>query len=96
MVNQNTFQEDDRENRKVGDKLHYKPSKILGSGGNAYVFSGYFEKNKAVAVKRIQRSSLLGDMMLEEAKLMLSTDDHANIIRYYCSETSAKVDENFL
>ena len=88
MLNQNTFQEDDRENRKVGDKLHYKPSKILGSGGNAYVFSGHFEKTKAVAVKRIDRASLLGNIF-EEAKLMLNMDDHINIIRYYCSETDA-------
>ncbi|CAI4939927.1 BBT_HP_G0014210.mRNA.1.CDS.1 [Saccharomyces cerevisiae] len=60
--------------------------KILGYGSSGtVVFQGSFQ-GRPVAVKRMLIDFC--DIALMEIKLLTESDDHPNVIRYYCSETT--------
>ncbi|CCF58123.1 hypothetical protein KAFR_0D04760 [Kazachstania africana CBS 2517] len=62
--------------------------KILGYGSSGtIVFQGTFQ-GRPVAVKRMLIDFC--DVAYREIKLLTESDDHANVIRYYCSETTKK------
>ncbi|RLV92675.1 Serine/threonine-protein kinase/endoribonuclease IRE1 [Spathaspora sp. JA1] len=66
--------------------------KILGYGSHGtVVFEGTFE-NRPVAVKRMLLDFY--EIANHEVKLLQESDDHANVIRYFCSQTSES--EKFL
>jgi serine/threonine-protein kinase/endoribonuclease IRE1 len=68
-------------------KLKVYHNEVLGMGSHGtVVYRGSFE-GKDVAVKR-----LLGeffDIASQEVRLLQESDQHANVIRYYCSEHTA-------
>ncbi|CCC71484.1 hypothetical protein NCAS_0H01740 [Naumovozyma castellii] len=73
--------EKDLKNLTVSDK-------ILGYGSSGtVVFQGTFQ-NRPVAVKRMLIDFC--DVASREIKLLTESDDHKNVIRYYCSETTEK------
>lgn len=60
--------------------------KILGYGSHGtVVFQGTFE-NRPVAVKRMLLDFF--DIASHEVRLLQESDDHANVIRYFCSQLS--------
>lgn len=62
--------------------------KILGYGSSGtIVFEGRFQ-DRPVAVKRMLLDFCY--LALQEIKLLTESDDHPNVIRYYCSETTDK------
>lgn len=62
--------------------------KILGYGSSGtVVFEGRFQ-NRPVAVKRMLIDFC--DIASLEIKLLTESDDHANVVRYYCSERTEK------
>ncbi|KAI5963259.1 IRE1 [Candida pseudojiufengensis] len=66
--------------------------KILGYGSHGtVVFEGTFE-NRPVAVKRMLLDFY--DVANHEVRLLQESDDHPNVIRYFCSQTSES--ERFL
>lgn len=66
--------------------------KILGYGSHGtVVYQGTFE-NRPVAVKRMLLDFY--DVANHEVSLLQQSDDHPNVIRYFCSQTS--VSEKFL
>ncbi|EGV60443.1 kinase-like protein [Yamadazyma tenuis ATCC 10573] len=66
--------------------------KILGYGSHGtVVFQGTFE-NRPVAVKRMLLDFY--DVANHEVSLLQQSDDHPNVIRYFCSQSS--VSEKFL
>ncbi|KAL6453309.1 IRE1 Serine/threonine-protein kinase/endoribonuclease IRE1 [Candida maltosa Xu316] len=66
--------------------------KILGYGSHGtVVFEGSFE-NRPVAVKRMLLDFY--DVANHEVRLLQESDDHPNVVRYYCSQTSES--EKFL
>ncbi|KAM9305462.1 serine/threonine-protein kinase/endoribonuclease IRE2 [Gastrophryne carolinensis] len=69
---------------KVG-KISFSPKDVLGHGaGGTCVFRGRFD-DRAVAVKRIlPESFVLAD---REVQLLRESDEHSNVIRYYCTES---------
>ncbi|KAF2842666.1 kinase-like protein, partial [Patellaria atrata CBS 101060] len=63
---------------------------ILGSGsGGTFVFRGSFEKRE-VAVKRMLPQYF--ELASQEVSLLQQSDDHPNVIRYYCQQK----DQHFL
>lgn len=66
--------------------------KILGYGSHGtVVYEGTFE-NRPVAVKRMLLDFY--DIANHEVRLLQESDDHPNVIRYFCSQSSEK--EKFL
>ncbi|KAI5951402.1 IRE1 [Candida jiufengensis] len=66
--------------------------KVLGYGSHGtVVFEGTFE-NRPVAVKRMLLDFY--DVANHEVRLLQESDDHPNVIRYFCSQTSES--ERFL
>lgn len=62
--------------------------KILGYGSSGtVVLQGNFQ-GRPVAVKRMLLDFC--DLASQEIKLLTESDDHPNVIRYYCSETTEK------
>ncbi|CAG7727004.1 unnamed protein product [Allacma fusca] len=65
-------------------KISFDPSAVLGKGcEGTFVYKGKFE-NRAVAVKRI-----LPDCFAfadREVDLLKESDEHPNVVRYYCTE----------
>ncbi|XP_063790828.1 serine/threonine-protein kinase/endoribonuclease IRE2 [Pseudophryne corroboree] len=66
-------------------KISFSPKEVLGHGaGGTFVFRGRFD-GRSVAVKRILPESFtLAD---REVQLLRESDEHPNVIRYYCTET---------
>ena len=66
-------------------KFSYNPNIKLGKGSNnTTVFEGVFGPRK-VAVKRIDCENIdLGD---KEAELLLLSDIHENVVKYFCTGT---------
>lgn len=61
---------------------------VLGYGSSGtVVFRGNFQ-NRSVAVKRMLIDFY--DIASHEIKLLSESDDHPNVVRYYCSEVSQK------
>uniref|UniRef100_A0A8C5Q421 Serine/threonine-protein kinase/endoribonuclease IRE1 n=1 Tax=Leptobrachium leishanense TaxID=445787 RepID=A0A8C5Q421_9ANUR len=77
-------EERDSEEITVG-KISFFPKDVLGRGaGGTFVFRGRFD-DRSVAVKRILPESFtLAD---REVQLLRESDEHANVIRYYCTES---------
>ncbi|KAI9750174.1 MAG: bifunctional endoribonuclease/protein kinase ire1, partial [Candelina submexicana] len=64
--------------------LVVKNDKILGLGSQGtMVYEGSFE-GRAVAVKRMVRGQY--DIALQEVRLLQQSDDHPNVIRYFCQQ----------
>lgn len=62
--------------------------KVLGYGSSGtVVLQGKFQ-GRPVAVKRILLDFC--DIASQEIKLLTESDDHPNVVRYYCSETTEK------
>ncbi|AET41451.1 bifunctional endoribonuclease/protein kinase IRE1 Ecym_8164 [Eremothecium cymbalariae DBVPG len=62
--------------------------KILGYGSSGtVVFQGNFQ-HRAVAVKRMLIDFY--DVASHEIKLLAESDDHPNVVRYYCSEVTER------
>ncbi|KAG8557564.1 hypothetical protein GDO81_016659 [Engystomops pustulosus] len=72
------------EEMEVG-KISFSPKDVLGRGaGGTFVFKGRFD-GRLVAVKRILPESFtLAD---REVQLLRESDEHPNVIRYYCTES---------
>ncbi|XP_073416408.1 serine/threonine-protein kinase/endoribonuclease IRE2 [Dendrobates tinctorius] len=66
-------------------KISFFPKEVLGRGaGGTFVFRGRFD-GRSVAVKRIlPESFMLAD---REVQLLRESDEHPNVIRYYCTES---------
>lgn len=66
-------------------KISFSPKEVLGHGaGGTFVFRGRFD-GRCVAVKRILPESFtLAD---REVQLLRESDEHPNVIRYYCTES---------
>ncbi|XP_040296575.1 serine/threonine-protein kinase/endoribonuclease IRE2 [Bufo bufo] len=66
-------------------KMSFSPKEVLGRGaGGTFVFRGKFD-GRSVAVKRILPESFtLAD---REVQLLRESDEHPNVIRYYCTES---------
>ncbi|XBW35303.1 hypothetical protein QEN19_000870 [Hanseniaspora menglaensis] len=63
-------------------------NKILGYGSaGTVVYQGNFQ-NRPVAVKRLLLEFY--DIASQEIKLLTMSDDHPNVVRYYCSEVTDK------
>ncbi|CCH58122.1 hypothetical protein TBLA_0A03220 [Henningerozyma blattae CBS 6284] len=62
--------------------------RVLGYGSSGtVVYEGKFQ-DRPVAVKRMLLDFC--DLALQEIKSLTESDDHPNVIRYYCSETTDK------
>ncbi|NP_001085649.1 endoplasmic reticulum to nucleus signaling 2 S homeolog precursor [Xenopus laevis] len=74
----------DADEIRVG-KISFSPKDVLGHGaGGTCVFRGTFD-DRAVAVKRIlSESFILAD---REVQLLRESDEHPNVIRYYCTDS---------
>uniref|UniRef100_A0A8C7JBL4 non-specific serine/threonine protein kinase n=1 Tax=Oncorhynchus kisutch TaxID=8019 RepID=A0A8C7JBL4_ONCKI len=65
-------------------KISFCPSEILGHGTEGtFVFRGRFD-GRRVAVKRILPECF--DVAEREVQLLRESDEHPNVIRYYCTE----------
>ncbi|XP_075686613.1 serine/threonine-protein kinase/endoribonuclease IRE2 isoform X2 [Rhinoderma darwinii] len=66
-------------------KISFTPKEVLGHGaGGTFVFRGKFD-GRSVAVKRILPESFtLAD---REVQLLRESDEHPNVIRYFCTES---------
>ncbi|XP_053327152.1 serine/threonine-protein kinase/endoribonuclease IRE2 [Spea bombifrons] len=66
-------------------KISFSPKDVLGHGaGGTFVFRGRFD-DRLVAVKRILPESFtLAD---REVQLLRESDEHPNVVRYYCTES---------
>lgn len=65
-------------------KISFCPSEILGHGTEGtFVFRGRFD-GRLVAVKRILPECF--DVAEREVQLLRESDEHPNVIRYYCTE----------
>lgn len=65
-------------------KICYNANERLGSGGNGtVVFRGCFE-GRPVAVKRIL--PVCYTLAFREVQLLRETDEHPNVVRYFCME----------
>ena len=71
---------------KLGKKVRYDPSRIVGNGSYASVYEGLYENTKKVVVKRILRGQVDEMLLKEEVYIMLKADDHPNILRCLCCE----------
>nr|DBA19328.1 TPA: hypothetical protein GDO54_015184 [Pyxicephalus adspersus] len=74
----------DEEVMQVG-KISFFTKEVLGRGaGGTFVFRGRFD-DRPVAVKRIlPESFVLAD---REVQLLRESDEHPNVIRYFCTES---------
>ncbi len=72
---------------KIG-KLTYDPKQVLGHGcAGTFVYKGTFE-NRPVAVKRLlPECYTLAD---REVELLRDADQHANVLRYFCTESDSQ------
>merc|ERR1712051_1177058 len=70
-------------NIKVGNVI-FDPTTILGKGcGGTFVYKGKFD-NRDVAVKRVLAACFtIAD---REVELLRESDEHPNVIRYFCME----------
>ncbi|KAM4698524.1 serine/threonine-protein kinase/endoribonuclease IRE2 [Rhinophrynus dorsalis] len=69
----------------VVGKISFSPKDILGHGaGGTCVFRGMFD-DRLVAVKRILPESFT--FADREVQLLRESDEHPNVIRYYCTES---------
>ncbi|KAL6946507.1 hypothetical protein ACO0RG_000660 [Hanseniaspora osmophila] len=74
-----------KDNNLVNIKLS---SKVLGYGSSGtVVYQGTFQE-RPVAVKRLLLDFY--DIASQEIKLLSMSDDHPNVVRYYCSEQTDK------
>jgi hypothetical protein len=74
---------------RVG-KLEVVPEAILGYGSSGtIVYEGYLNGRK-VAVKRMLKEFFL--MAESETKLLIESDEHPNVIRYYATEDVRRLD----
>ncbi|KAK6481701.1 serine/threonine-protein kinase/endoribonuclease IRE1 [Huso huso] len=65
-------------------KISFKPKDVLGHGGEGtFVFRGRFD-DRNVAVKRILPECF--DFADREVQLLRESDEHPNVIRYFCTE----------
>ncbi|XP_029433055.1 serine/threonine-protein kinase/endoribonuclease IRE2 [Rhinatrema bivittatum] len=65
-------------------KISFHPRDILGHGaGGTFVFRGKFD-DRTVAVKRILQECY--NFVDREVELLRQSDEHANVIRYFCTE----------
>ncbi|KAI9693690.1 MAG: bifunctional endoribonuclease/protein kinase ire1 [Bathelium mastoideum] len=72
------------------NSLSIKTDRVLGSGsGGTFVFEGTFE-GRDVAVKRMLPQYY--ELASQEVNLLQQSDDHPNVIRYFCQQKDA----NFL
>nr|XP_046194436.1 serine/threonine-protein kinase/endoribonuclease IRE1-like [Oncorhynchus gorbuscha] len=73
-----------REREVEVGKISFCPSEILGHGTEGtFVFRGRFD-GRRVAVKRILPECF--DVAEREVQLLRESDEHPNVIRYYCTE----------
>lgn len=70
------------EMKKVGEKMSYDPEKMLGEGGFAFVYEGFFDGFK-VAVKRIQKEHLDDSLVERETDIMRLASKHSNILGFF-------------
>ena len=76
---------------RVG-KVKYYADQIIGRGSFGTVYSGnlrrgiYGGNNEPIAVKRIERGRVDESAIQREVELMQKAYDHANILRYFCTE----------
>ncbi len=68
----------------VIDKLIYSREEIIGRGAFSIVFSGLWNGDKPVAIKRIQRSPVVENVR-HELELMMKAN-HPNIVRIFTYE----------
>lgn len=73
--------------------LSYSREKIIGHGAFSTIFSGLWEGDKPVAIKRISRSLVVenGLKLRRELELMMKAS-HPNIVRIF----SCEMDEDFM
>lgn len=72
---------------KISDSLSITDY-VLGFGSHGtMVFKGYFE-NRPVAVKRMLIDFY--DVASHEIQLLQESDDHSNVVRYFCSQENNK------
>ncbi|XP_023670800.2 serine/threonine-protein kinase/endoribonuclease IRE1 isoform X1 [Paramormyrops kingsleyae] len=65
-------------------KISFSPTEVLGHGAEGtFVFRGSFDGRK-VAVKRILPECF--DFAEREVQLLRESDEHSNVIRYFCTE----------
>uniref|UniRef100_A0A8C9WEF5 Serine/threonine-protein kinase/endoribonuclease IRE1 n=1 Tax=Scleropages formosus TaxID=113540 RepID=A0A8C9WEF5_SCLFO len=65
-------------------KISFSPSEVLGHGAEGtFVFRGHFD-GRRVAVKRILPECF--DFAEREVQLLRESDEHPNVIRYFCTE----------
>ncbi|XP_076846149.1 serine/threonine-protein kinase/endoribonuclease IRE1 [Brachyhypopomus gauderio] len=65
-------------------KISFSPSEVLGHGtAGTFVFRGHFD-GRRVAVKRILPECV--DFAEREVRLLRESDEHPNVIRYFCTE----------
>jgi len=68
--------------KKVGEKMGYDPTRILGQGSFAFVYEGFFDGLK-VAVKRIQKEHLDDSLIEGETEIMRLASNHPNVLGYF-------------
>ncbi|XP_059166098.1 serine/threonine-protein kinase/endoribonuclease IRE1-like isoform X2 [Physella acuta] len=72
---------------KVG-KIVFNPKEVLGHGcEGTFVYSGQFDK-RSVAVKRLLPECF--SFADREVELLRESDQHPNVIRYYCMESDSQ------
>ncbi|XP_028827928.1 serine/threonine-protein kinase/endoribonuclease IRE1 isoform X2 [Denticeps clupeoides] len=65
-------------------KISFRPAEVLGHGTEGtFVFQGRFD-GRSVAVKRILPECI--EFAEREVQLLRESDEHPNVIRYYCTE----------
>ncbi|KAM6155219.1 serine/threonine-protein kinase/endoribonuclease IRE2 [Rhynchocyon petersi] len=72
----------------VVGKITFNPQDVLGRGaGGTFVFRGQFE-GRPVAVKRLLRECF--GLVRREVQLLQESDQHPNVLRYFCTERDAQ------
>ena len=75
-------------------KINYDPTSILGKGcEGTFVYRGKFE-NRDIAVKRILPDCF--EFADREVDLLKESDQHANVIRYFCTEEDGQFRYHFI
>ncbi|XP_069037129.1 serine/threonine-protein kinase/endoribonuclease IRE1 isoform X2 [Lepisosteus oculatus] len=76
--------QDENEEEVVVGKISFNPSEVLGHGAEGtFVFRGWFD-DRRVAVKRVLPECF--DFAEREVQLLRESDEHPNVIRYFCTE----------